>query len=210
MASATRPRTRIRPRRRFPISVARYDAMIEAGILTRADRVELIEGELVPKTPRERAHGHQVRKIVHLLESLAIPGWFVIKEDPAALSNWSKPEPDAALVRGNLDDFEDRDVTAADVGLVIEVAHTSLADDRGIMLSMYAACGRPVYWIVNLRRDQLEVYTEPSGSSADPIGYRHCRILQPGGHVAVMAGEREARSIAVSDLLPRHESTREG
>lgn len=83
-----------RPRRpgKSRLSVARYDAMVGAGILTEEDRVELIAGELVTKLSRNRRHIQRVRKLVRALELLAIPGWFATKEDPIVVSPWSKPE----------------------------------------------------------------------------------------------------------------------
>src|SRR4051812_41814935 len=56
----------------------------------------------------------------------------------------------------------------SDIALVIEVADSSLARDRDIKGPAYAAAGLPVYWIVNLIERQVEVYTAPSGPSADP------------------------------------------
>ena len=41
----------------------------------------------------------------------------------------------------------------------------------------YGGGGIPVYWIVNIRERQLDVYTEPSGEST-PTGYRRCEVLQ--------------------------------
>ena len=113
MASIARSQPGRRRPPRFPLTVARYDAMVEAGILTRADRVELIEGELVPKMSLAPPYpaGQEDRP---RLERLPIVGWFVTREDPIVLSEWSKPEPGAALVRGDLDDYEYRDVTAAE------------------------------------------------------------------------------------------------
>ena len=43
--------------------------------------------------------------------------------------------------------------------LIIEVAESSLATDRGKKLRLYAACGVPEYWIVNLVDRCIEVHT---------------------------------------------------
>jgi Uma2 family endonuclease len=43
--------------------------------------------------------------------------------------------------------------------LLIEVASTSLGDDRGKKLEAYAGVGIPVYWIVNLIDGRVEVYS---------------------------------------------------
>ena len=48
-------------------------------------------------------------------------------------SDWSKPEPDLAIVRGDVEDYSDRDVTAADIALVVEISAATLIDDRTAM-----------------------------------------------------------------------------
>jgi hypothetical protein len=40
----------------FQLTVDQYDQMIETGILTKDDRVELIRGEIVPKMPSNPPH----------------------------------------------------------------------------------------------------------------------------------------------------------
>ena len=100
------------------------------------------------------------------------PGWHVAKEDPVVASDWSKPEPDLAIVRGTADDYLDRDVTAADVALAIEIAESSLSIDQNEMARVYASSRISVYWIVNLVDRQLEVYTNPG-----PNGYQTSQIL---------------------------------
>ena len=59
------------------------------------------------------------------------------------------------------------------MALVVEVADTSLAKDRGEKLLAYARGGVPVYWIVNLMGDQVEVYSEPDRNMAR---YTNCVV----------------------------------
>ena len=124
--------------------------MIKDGTLAEDDRVELVEGLLVEKMGRNRPHVQAGKKGLRELSRIVPPGWHVAKEDPIVASPWSKPEPDLAVVRGEVDDYADRDVTAADVALVIEIAETSLVADRTEMLRVYASAGIPCYWILNL------------------------------------------------------------
>ena len=51
-----------------------------------------------------------------------------------------------------------------DVYLVIEVADSSLAYDRGAKLARYAAAGVPEVWVVNLRAREVTAHAAPSGS----------------------------------------------
>ena len=63
-------------------------------------------------------------------------------------------------------------------------------------LRTYGASGVPVYWIVNLRESQVEVYTEPTAD-----GYGRVRAYKPGEVVPVVLDSAEVGRIAVSDIL---------
>jgi Uma2 family endonuclease len=172
--------------------------MLENGTLNDAEDVELIEGLLVTKMGRNRAHVQAGKMGLAALTRIAPPGWHVAKEDPFVASDWSKPEPDLALVRGKIEDYSDRDVTAGDIGLIVEIADTSLADDRDVMGRLYAAGGIPFYWIVNLVDRLLETYSEPDPSG----GYRSRVDFRPGEQVPLTIDGREVARVAVTDLLP--------
>ena len=77
--------------------------MIENGTIGDAEKIELIEGLLVTKMGRNRPHVQASKKGLAALLRIAPPGWHVAKEDPFVASDWSKPEPDLALVRGRVD-----------------------------------------------------------------------------------------------------------
>ena len=42
----------------------------------------------------------------------------------------SQPEPDRCVVRGTIDDYDERHPGPDDIALLVEVADSSLADDR--------------------------------------------------------------------------------
>jgi Uma2 family endonuclease len=64
--------------------------------------------------------------------------------------------------------------------LIIEVAETSLSIDRGIKLRLYASCGVPEYWIVNLAERMIEVYSEPAGGAYGKVHrYEHSQSVRP-------------------------------
>lgn len=52
---------------RLRFSVERYERMVEAGILTEDDRVELVSGEIVETTPIDPAHAEAVDALTLLL-----------------------------------------------------------------------------------------------------------------------------------------------
>jgi Uma2 family endonuclease len=146
---------------------------------------------------RNRPHIVAGKKGVRVLSTILPPRWHVATEDPIVASDWSKPEPDVAIVRGDAEDYLDHDVSARDVALVIEIAESSLSIDQKDMARVYASSGIPLYWIVNLVDYQIEVYTNPG-----PDGYRSSEILKPGQDVAVSIDGVEAGRIAVADMLP--------
>ena len=78
--------------------------------------------------------------------------------------------------------------------LIIEIAESSLATDRGKKLRLYARCGVPEYWIVNLAERCIEVHTEPQGDS-----YGRVEICQHGQ--ALRLGAFPDVEVRVADVL---------
>jgi len=182
----------------YRLTVVQFDKLVDAGVIAEDDRVELIEGLLGTKMGKKPPH---VQAGVHglgLLSRVVPPTWHVRREDPIVTSAWGKPEPDLAVVRGRDEDYDDRDVTAADVALVVEIADSSLPIDRSDMALVYSSSGIPVYWIVNLVDGQVEVYSDPG-----PAGYQSSQVMRPGQDIPVVVDGIEVGRIAATDLLPR-------
>jgi Uma2 family endonuclease len=187
----------------FPLSVAQYDAMTDAGILTAEDRVELVGGELIRKMSKNGPHSIACRETFRLLDRLASgPDYFVTREDPVRIPDYDEPEPDVSIVRGKSRDYTTQP-DASRVALVVEVADSTLAFDRGRKLLAYAYGGIPVYWIVNLVDRQIEVHTEPSGPSGT-IGYGRKQVFTATAQqrVPVSIDGRDVGEVAAADLLP--------
>src|SRR5438105_8922236 len=84
----------------FRLSVDQYHEMIQAGILTEDDPVELLEGWLVEKMPKNPPHTLATRLVRTALERLAPKGWFINTQEPITTTE-SEPEPDASVARGD-------------------------------------------------------------------------------------------------------------
>ncbi len=78
-------------------------------------------------------------------------------EAPVRMPDYNEPEPDVSLARGKAKDYANRHPGPADLALVVEVAKSSLSEDR--QMAIYGPAGIPVYGIVNLKAHQVEVYT---------------------------------------------------
>src|SRR5438034_3315527 len=159
-------------------SVAKYQRMIEAGILTAEDKVELLENYVVLKMPKNPPHDGTLDLVKAALGAILPPGWLLRVQQTIVLPD-SQPEPDFAVVRGNPRSFIARHPGPADVGLIVEVADSSLLRDQRDKTRIYARGGIAVYWIVNLVDQRVEVYTQPSGVTAVPA-YGAFQNFQPG------------------------------
>jgi Uma2 family endonuclease len=90
----------------------------------------------------------------------------------------------------------------ASPALLVEVAESRLAFDRGHKGSLYARARIADYWIVNLVDAVLEVYRGPAPDRSAEFGWRYLDVqtLRPGAAIAPLA--RPDVTVAVADLLP--------
>lgn len=139
----------------------RYDACITAGIFRPGDRVQLVDGELIEMSPQNSPHSTAIRAANETLIRFFRTGHDVRAQLPLTLGNESEPEPDIAVVRGHWRDFAKQHPTTA--VLVVEISDTTLEFDRSRKREIFAQCGIPEYWIVNLNDRQVEVQCEPRG-----------------------------------------------
>lgn len=179
-----------------------YYAVMDAGVLTEGDRVELIEGVILRMAAMKGPHATAVTTMADVLRSLCRPGRHVREQCPIAVSDISEPEPDVAVVRGRNGDYVKEHPRTAD--LVVEVADTSLAFDLGIKAGLYASAGVPDYWVLALGTRQLHVLRDPeSGLAAgNPGGSRYHTVQVFGEAASVSPLFAPHASIAVADLLP--------
>lgn len=182
------------------LTVAQYHEMIRGGILQEDDPVELLEGWLITKMSKNPPHRISTRRVRQRLSRVLPDGWYVDTQEPITTSD-SEPESDVAVIRGESEHYADRHPGPGDVALVVEVADASLRRDRSIKLRAYARAGVPVYWIVNLARRTVEVYTTPSGP-ADQPDYRERSEYREGTLVPFVVDGRTSDHIPVDDLLP--------
>jgi Uma2 family endonuclease len=146
-------------------TVDEYYRMADAGILTREDRVELIDGEIIEISPIGGRHLGCVNA-ANAVFNHAFAGKVVVSvQNPLQLSNYTEPEPDLVLLKFRNDSYRGKKPEAADALLVVEVADTTFAYDSKVKLPRYAAAGVPEVWIENLVDDLLLVYRNPEGNT---------------------------------------------
>ncbi|MBA3312576.1 MAG: Uma2 family endonuclease [Planctomycetaceae bacterium] len=154
-----------------PLTVEQYVQMAEVGILPTTPRVELLDGLLVLKDRRDAEgdimtegprHGLIGRRLFKYLDTQAEQvGCHARFQQPMAIPPYHAPEPDVFVVRGPDTDYAERLPGPADTVAAIEVSWSSLRTDRSTKLERYAAAGIPIYWIVDLVNERIEVYSDP-------------------------------------------------
>jgi len=183
----------------YPIwrfSVEQYHEMIRAGFLTEDDPVELLEGWLVTKMPKNPPHTLATQLTREALARIVPSGWHVTDQEPITTAD-SEPEPDIVVVRGSLRDYFERHPSPSDIARVVEVSDATLQRDRTLKLRVYAGARIPVYWILNLPDRQLEVYSDP-----EQAAYRRQVIHREAESVSVVIGSQDVGRIPVRDFLP--------
>jgi hypothetical protein len=178
-----------------------YHRLAEIGVLRESERVELLTGWIVPKMTVHPPHSSALTRLQKRLGRLLAEDWVLRIQQPVTLARWdSEPEPDAAVAAGPEDRYDGAHPGPKDIRLVVEVAESSLAEDQGIKLEIYAAARLPVYWIVNLVDRRVEVYTQPRGGK-NPA-YRQRADYGPADAVPVVIDGQQAGTIPVRELLP--------
>lgn len=187
----------------FPVwrfSVADYHQLIAAGILGENDRVELLEGWIVPKMTHNPLHDGMIQIIRRELSRHLADGWD-IRIQSAITTGDSEPEPDLVVARGDERAYLVRHPGPADIGMLIEVSESSLQQDRNDKARIYARAGIGTYGIVNLFDRQIEVHTKPSGPV--PAASSGDRTISRGNElVPVVLDGLEVARVAANTFLP--------
>lgn len=157
-------------------TVDEYDRMIEAGILTENDRVELLRGEIVDMSPIGGPHQSVVLRLNTLLAPIAPDRFLTSVQGAVRLASVdSEPEPDVALLVPRADFYSEKHPDSDDILLVIEVAQSSLERDRDIKIPLYAEAGIREAWLVDISNGVVQVFSNPT-----PDGYAECHEFARG------------------------------
>ena len=158
---------------RHRFTVDEFHRMGEVGIFSEDDRVELINGEIVEMTPIGSQHAACVRKLDRWLQRLMGDDALVSAQLPILLGADGEPIPDVAVLRPRPDGYSESHPTPTDTLLVVEVADSSVLFDRNVKRRIYAGAGIPEYWVVDLPRNCVAVFSAcTNGQYAQERDYR--------------------------------------
>jgi Uma2 family endonuclease len=165
-------------------SLEQYDRMVEAGAFDGLLRqhVELIRGEIREMSPIGNEHEQIVTHLTYWSIDVA-PRKRILVRSQSTLrlpqAN-SAPEPDVLWVVPK--NYRRKKPEPQDVHLLIEVAETSIRDDRGEKRDLYAEAMIPDYWIVNVPNQTVEVYRQSDGRA-----YQWSQVFGIGESVSPLA-----------------------
>ncbi|HMV50439.1 MAG TPA: Uma2 family endonuclease [Blastocatellia bacterium] len=183
----------------YKLTVEEYSRMAKIGIFD-GKRVELIEGEVIEMSAMGRPHVIALNKTADLLKRIFADGWFVQTQAPLRFGKRSEPEPDIAVIKGKMEDYPTDHPTTAD--LIIEVSDQTLNYDRKRKASLYAKAGIQDYWVLNLKKHQLEIFRRPvpDAEARHGFSYEDQQVVKESESVSPLI--KPDAAIAVADLLP--------
>ena len=155
MNSVEPPPTPLRGAQLWPLSVAAYRALGEAGLIPK--NTELLYGFVYTKMSKSPFHSFLLQFLHEALSRVLPAGRLLRTEQPLTCAD-SEPEPDLAVVGGRKEDFRHDHPRTAE--FVIEVCVTSHDYDHS-KLRAYAAAGVKECWFVLGPEKQIEVYRQP-------------------------------------------------
>jgi Uma2 family endonuclease len=163
--------------RRF--SAEEYHRLGEIGVLGACERVELLDGFLIDMPPIGYRHEYVSSTLANLIVRAVGAGEIIRANSPISLSANSEPQPDVIVLQAPPTRYRDRLPGPADVLLLIEVADSSPAYDRGPKAQVYADAWIEELWIVDLVAAELLVLREPRAE-----GYASTAVLRRGDRIS--------------------------
>jgi len=173
-------------------------AMEAAGVLDQQQELELVEGELISKMPKNRPHSIALKYVRRALE--LIFGWqYVDSEitiDVAPEDNpTSEPQPDVLVLARPSSEFRKGNPQPVDIRLVVEVSDSMLGFDLSVKAELYARAGIIEYWVVDVGAEKLVVHR-------DPVKGKYQSVTVYGKHESVSPLASPDREFRVADAFP--------
>ena len=170
------PPTPLRGAPLWPLSVAAYRALGEAGLIPK--NTELLYGFVYTKMSKSPFHSFLLQFLQEAISGGLPKGRLLRTEQPITCRH-SEPEPDLAVIAGRKEDFRSDHPQTAE--LVIEICITSHGYDRS-KLPAYAEAQVKECWFVLGPEKKIEVYRQPKDGR-----FTEHTVHGPGGTLASAA-----------------------
>jgi len=163
-------------------SVDDYHRMSELGILDSQQQTELIAGQVTIMAAKGTPHVTALHLLANILRDRLGHDVLVRTQDPIHLDNFSEPEPDLVVVRGNILDYAQQHPRPEQIYLVVEISDSTLKQDCEIKDKIYAQAGITDYWVLAIKSRQLHIFRKPT-----PMGYTEELILTEPNQASLLA-----------------------
>jgi len=172
-----------------------YLDLVDRGVF-RDQRVYLFRGDIIEMAPQGHPHAFALMRLFWYLAKLVPEEQYEVRmQCPFVTPGKSVPEPDVAVcTRADAARKPHPSIAA----LIIEIAYSSLEDDRALA-DEYAAARVPEYWIMDVDNRRIEVFRQPVEDAAKPLGYRYAeaRTLTVGDEIAPAVAPLAATPVGV-------------
>jgi Uma2 family endonuclease len=152
-------------------TVAEIEAMVAAGILDEDERFELIEGEVVPMSPKGAKHEHVKNSLAEFWMGRKSSTLRIAFETTLKLDGSSFIEPDFVFFDSKLGLSN---IAPKSILLAVEVADSSLRYDTGRKAEIYAAHGVAMVWVIEAETLRTHCFAKPSAD-----GYLERHVFEP-------------------------------
>lgn len=177
--AAFEPLPIVRP---LPLRVEDFLMLNDSGAFEGYGKTELIDGGIVFINAQYRPHGRAKVGFAFALRDALLEAkslYSVMTEVTVALPPHNAPEPDV-VVTNEPDGIGP--IPMASVALVIEVAHSTLAQDLLVKPRIYARAGVPEYWVADVEGCAIHQFWSPEGDA-----YRERRRYAFGERIALVS-----------------------
>lgn len=154
--------------------------MQEAGILDGDARVELIDGALVEMASEGAPHTLAKTKIAYALMAQSLGNAIVVVDSTLRLTPTNAPDPDLYIYDASLSLAE---INGFNVGLIIEVAQSTLRNDLAFKAELYAQHGVREYWVVDVNTDTIITHRTLAGGTYRDVVHHSARDTVSAQHL---------------------------
>lgn len=142
-----------------------YHLMAENNIFHPEERLELINGEIINMSPIGLKHISMVNRLTNLFYSQLLNQALISVQNSIQLDDYSEPQPDLVLAKLRDDFYETKPIQPEDIFLLIEVSDSTIQYDKEVKIPVYAKNKIQEVWLVNLNKNNLEIFREPENNS---------------------------------------------
>ncbi len=152
-------------------TLAEIEAMVQAGIIDEDERFELIDGDVVPMSPKGAKHEH-IKISLNKWWAKHLPdGIEFAPETTLRLDQNSFLEPDFVFFPSKTRIV---DISPRTILLAVEVADISMRYDTGRKAQIYATHSVTMLWVFDAETLRTHCFSKPSSE-----GYLERRVVEP-------------------------------